>query len=87
VTPLLIAIFGTVASFFAWRASVHSKGTNINIQTNHGKRPGEYLEMVAENLERINDIGEQLAAHTEQDGENFREIARMILVSREEQGQ
>jgi len=45
---VLIAFFGAVASFFTWRSKVHAKGARDDIATNHGKRPGEYLEMVGD---------------------------------------
>lgn len=50
---VIIAIAGTIAAYFSWRASqaaTKSKDAAENVDrkttTNHGKEPWEYLEMV-----------------------------------------
>ena len=55
------------------------------VQTNHGKEPFEYLEMVAEVREAVNQSRDDvkqlvmlLARHTEQDAENFQAIDRKL---------
>lgn len=68
---VVIALAGAVTGFFSWRASVHSKSTRDDLQTNHGKRPGEYLEMIQE-------VRKDLANHTLQDAENFDRLSEHI---------
>jgi hypothetical protein len=48
------------------------------IATNHGKRPGEYLEMVAEALQATVHIRHTLDEHTIQDQERFDELTAQI---------
>ena len=62
----LVALFGQLASIKA------------SVKTNHGKRPGEYLEMIAELLEGQGEIKAQLDAHTTQDAERFDELTERL---------
>ena len=91
---VIVAVFGSITGFFAWRASVHSKGTRDDIQTNHGKRPGEYLEMSADIPEiamRVSNIeaeqakvAQELAAHTIQDATNFGLLTKLMLTAKQD---
>lgn len=60
---LVAAIPAMIAAFAAWRASKHSSDVKVEIQTNHGKRAGEYLEGAA--------TSEDLKAHSAEDGARF----------------
>jgi formylmethanofuran dehydrogenase subunit B len=68
--------------------SIHS-----DIQTNHGKKPFEYLEMIAdvqkeqidnkldmlENRRLLVEHAQMLVEHTEHDSKNFNELKELIL--------
>lgn len=89
---MIVAIAGAVTSYFAWRASVNSKKVDRKTETNHGRTPGEYLEMVLEVKDGVLDLKqsfvdvkgqvvnlhEQLSAHTEQDARNFEDLATLV---------
>lgn len=55
---------GAVTAIFQWL-------NRRAMKTNHGKRPGEYLEMVAE-------LKADLAAHTIQDADNFSKLSAQL---------
>jgi hypothetical protein len=67
VEGVVAAAFLVIGNFFAWRAAKHSKETKDDLRTNHGKRPGEYLEMIGEVLA-------QQALHERDDERRFKAI-------------
>lgn len=86
---IIAAVGGSIVLIVgAWNARAVSRRTTsleTAVATNHGKRPGEYLEMVGEmkfdlalmngKLDRMVEI---LADHTTQDAENFKVLRHMI---------
>lgn len=55
---VLTSVPATIAALAAWRSS---RSTNKKIQTNHGKRPGEYLEEIhTEVVESRRDLREHI---------------------------
>lgn len=75
---VVIAVFGAISAFFAWRAQVAAKNVDKKTETNHGKTPGEYLEMILDVRESQLDLHQTLLDHTEQDAKNFEKLAALI---------
>lgn len=80
------AVAATAAAVEANEKAVQvSADLASDLKTNHGKRPGEYLEMVGEvrvdiavinsKLDRVVEI---LAQHTTQDAENFYALRQIL---------
>lgn len=59
-------------------ANRRTKNLQSDLQTNHGKRPGEYLEMIHDVRESQLDLKKALIEHTEQDSQRFEELAALI---------
>lgn len=79
VTVILSALFVAIpATVAAWSSLVNGRA----MKTNHGKRPGEYLEEGAiaavETHSRIGDLEVALTQHMANDNENFTEIRQML---------
>src|SRR3546814_12440714 len=53
------ALFTAVAAFFSYRASKDAKKTDKKTETNHGREPWEYLEMVLEVKELLHKVRSQ----------------------------
>lgn len=68
---VVISFFVALGSWFSYRASKQAKNTHLEIKTNHGKRAGDYLEM-------ISDTKTALVAHTLNDAEQFDKIVDLI---------
>lgn len=72
---IVVALIGLMGVVYAARAAAGArsaaKEVHAEVKTNHGKTAGQYLEM-------IQDVKEDLAAHTEQDDRNFRELRDRI---------
>lgn len=65
----------------------HVKGVRRDLETNHGKRPGEYLEMVADVKvgqdivsAQLSNLTAHLVAHAELDAKNFKELRELLEV-------
>lgn len=75
-----IGASGAVAA--AW---LTSRGVRKEIRTNHGKRAGEYLEMIGPLATKVEDVAadtkafvQLLAAHEAHDEDNFRRLRRQV---------
>lgn len=78
---VFVALFGAITSYFAWRSERHAKRVDKKTDTNHGKTPGEYLEMILDVRESQLDLHQSLLEHTEQDARNFEQLAHLIKSS------
>jgi hypothetical protein len=67
-----VAVIVSAPAFLAWRSS---QNIRKDVATNHGMRPGEYLELIAGD---INALKDQLTAHTLEDHKNFTELRKAI---------
>lgn len=79
MTVILSAMFVAIpATIAAWSSLTNGRA----MKTNHGKRPGEYLEEGAiaavETHSRIGDLEHALTAHMVSDNENFTQIRQML---------
>jgi len=81
----LQGLAAVIAAVAAMRAASHAKQGRKDTATNHGKRPGEYLEMVAEIRDgqdamttEMSALARLIAEHTIQDAQNFAELRMLI---------
>jgi hypothetical protein len=79
------AVAIAIAGFFSWRSAKRAKSVDVKTETNHGKSPGEYLEMVLDVKEAVLEVRdgqlelrEKFDAHTEQDRVNFERIQALV---------
>lgn len=64
IAVAVIGIFGAVAA--AWvSASMNSKRLRSDLETNHGLRPGQYLEMVADVHVAVKELARTVNRHHE----------------------
>lgn len=56
VSEVLIAFFGSVTSIFAFLAAQRAKNVDRKTETNHGREPWQYLEMVMEVRDEVLDL-------------------------------
>lgn len=56
ISEVLIAFFGSVTSIFAFLAAQRAKKVDRKTETNHGREPWEYLEMVMEVRDEVLDL-------------------------------
>lgn len=68
---LFASAFAATAAFFGWL-------TKRQMKTNHGKRPGEYLEMILDVRENQTELHQKFVEHMEQDNRNFQDLADLI---------
>jgi hypothetical protein len=71
VVEIVGTIILAVGGIYAARVGRSVKAVHEEVRTNHGKRAGEYLEMVP-------DMMKLLAEHTVQDADQFGQIAKRL---------
>lgn len=83
VVSIIVAVIAVSPAWYEARKSrKQSEATAVAIATNHGKRPGEYLELIAAGVNdlregqdevraEVADLRATLGAHTESDAVNF----------------
>lgn len=81
-TVITAAIAAGPLYWTTWRASKRSRSTEAKVDnlhadmaTNHGRRPGEYLEMLPMVIDSQLRFDRRLTEHTEQDAVNFARIS------------
>lgn len=77
---VLVAVCGAAAAILGSMLSTRNKVKNLaeDLQTNHGKKPYEYLEMIHDVREALLDLKEWSVDHTQQDTENFKALQDAI---------
>lgn len=87
ISQFWIAVPATLTTIFAFLAARRSGQTKAQVETNHGKRPGEYLELIADLVDSMKNAATSedvkalhavLADHTRADAENFEALQSAI---------
>lgn len=83
------AVLGALAVRIKSAAKANTAATvaaHADLKTNHGKRPGEYLEMVADVqvdvqalAHKVDKVIALIADHTVQDATNFSELRALVV--------
>jgi hypothetical protein len=81
IAAVIIGVFGLIGVYFQHRTTRRVEQMHDALKTNHGKRPGEYLELVGEldekvdRLERaVGVVAATVADHTVADESNFAQL-------------
>lgn len=59
IVALVAAIPATIAALAARR---QARKTHAEVATNHGRRPGEYLELIHADIQHLKELSEQHSA-------------------------
>lgn len=74
--PIILAIAGAITAYFSYKASRHAKSVDKKTDTNHGREPWEYLEMVMEVRDELMHVREDMLAVKKGQFEWQREVRR-----------
>lgn len=87
VSQFWIAVPAGLTTWFAYLSARRSGETKTQVETNHGKRPGEYIELIADLVdiakggatkEDVQALHGALTEHTKADAENFEALRSSI---------